>query len=285
MRYRRLGRTGHQSSEAILGGAAFWVSEPEVVEEAFARAVGAGVNHLDIAPSYGHAETVAGPMLERYRDHMFVACKTQERSASGARRELERSLELLRVGQLDLYQLHAVTSDEELDAILAPGGAAETLVAAKDEGLVAEIGLTGHFDKVPGLFLRALERLDLGTVMLPVNPPMLALPHYRADLEQVFEVAAARDIGVMAIKAVARRLWQGDQHAYQTWYEPWDDEEQITKALAFALSFPITGFAMPGDVRLHDAVLRIAAEVEPMSPAEAAAAIGAASPGDALVPR
>jgi aryl-alcohol dehydrogenase-like predicted oxidoreductase len=283
MQRRRLGRTGHQSSVAILGGAAFWETTVDVVAAAFAQAVAAGVNHLDIAPQYGMAEDLAGEVLPRYRDGMFVACKTLQRDAAGARAELERSLGKLRTDRFDLYQMHAVTTDEELAAVLAPGGAGEALVRAREEGLVAAIGITGHFQQVPRLFRTAVERLDLDTVMLPVNAPMLALPDYRSHYEALLEVAAERDLGVMAIKAVARGPWRTAEHTATTWYEPHRDPEALRDGVRFALSQPITGFCLPGDVSLHPAGLAAAQEFTPLSTEEIEARIAAADRADALV--
>jgi aryl-alcohol dehydrogenase-like predicted oxidoreductase len=282
MQRRTLGRTGHQSSVAILGGAAFWETTVDVVAAAFDRAVAAGVNHLDIAPQYGMAEDLAGEVLPGYRDRMFVACKTLERDAGGARAELERSLGKLRTDHFDLYQMHAVNSDEELTAVLAPGGAGEALVRARDEGLVRAIGITGHFQEVPRLFRAALERLDLDTVMLPVNAPMLALPDYRSHLNDLLAVAAGRDLGVMAIKAVARGPWRSAEHTATTWYEPHRDPAAIREAVRFTLSQPVTGFCMPGDVSLHPATLAAAQEFSPLDPEEIEARIAAADHADAL---
>ena len=283
MQRRRLGRTGHESSVAILGGAAFWDSTVEVVAEAFARATAAGVNHLDIAPQYGMAEDLAGEVLPPYREGMFVGCKTLERTADGARAQLERSLGKLRTDHFDLYQLHAVTTDEELAAVLAKGGAGEALRRARDEGLVKAIGITGHFQEAPRLFRTAVERLDLDTVMLPVNPPMLALPDYRTHFDALLALAAERDLGVMAIKAVARGPWRTEERTATTWYEPHRNAARIREGVRFALSFPITGFAMPGDVTLHEASLAAAAEFTPLGAAEVEQRIAAADRSDALV--
>jgi aryl-alcohol dehydrogenase-like predicted oxidoreductase len=283
MERRALGRTGHRSSVAILGGAAFWETTVDVVAAAFARAIAAGVNHLDIAPQYGMAEDLAGEVLPEYRDGMFVACKTLQRDAAGARAELERSLGKLRTDRFDLYQMHAVNSDEELAAVLAPGGAAEALVQARDEGLVGAIGITGHFQEVPRLFRTALEHLDLDTVMLPVNAPMLALPDYRAHFTALLDVAAERDLGVMAIKAVARGPWRSAEHTATTWYEPHRDAAAMREGVRFALSQPITGFCMPGDVSLHPDALAAAEAFTPLGPDEIEARIAAADRADALV--
>jgi aryl-alcohol dehydrogenase-like predicted oxidoreductase len=245
--------------------------------------VAAGVNHFDVAPQYGMAEDLGGEVLPRYRDQMFVACKTLKRDADSARAELERSLTKLRTDHFDLYQFHVVTTDEDLAAILAPGGAAETLVRARQEGIVRAIGITGHFQQVPRLFRAALERLDLDTVMLPVYPAMLALNEYRAGFEALMEVAADRDLGVMAIKAVARGPWHTEEHHATTWYEPHRGGEAILDGVRFALSFPITGFCMPGDFSLHADALAAAEAFTPLTAQEIAARIAAADRADALV--
>src|ERR1035441_11014241 len=108
METRRLGRTGHQSSVSILGAAAFWGSTPEDTEIAFAHALDAGVNHLDIAPQYGRAQELVGPLVPGVRDRLFVGCKTLRANPDGVRAQLEESLGLLGCDSFDLYQLHAV---------------------------------------------------------------------------------------------------------------------------------------------------------------------------------
>lgn len=280
--YRRLGRTDHHSSVAILGGCAFGPATEEETAAALTRALEAGVNHLDIAPSYGHAEAVVGPLIPAVRDRLFISCKTMHRTRDEARRELEGSLERLRTDMLDVYQLHAVTTDADLDAALAPGGAVETLQAAKDEGLVRFLGITGHFEEAPRVFRRALDVIDLDTVMFPVNGPMWALPEYRADAEELLSACADRDVGVMAIKAVARGFWAGEQR-YGTWYEPLDDPADMAHSIAFTLSLPVHGFATPCDLRLLDDALAAARAFTPLSPDEMEASVTSSADREALV--
>src|SRR4051795_7905621 len=112
---RRLGRTGHDSSVAILGGAAFSRCSPEDARPAFEAALAAGVNHLDIAPQYGEAQRNVGPLVPAVRDRLFVACKTLRKHPDGVRAQLDESLSLLGCAWFDLYQLHAVTSLAELE--------------------------------------------------------------------------------------------------------------------------------------------------------------------------
>ena len=283
MQQRRLGRPGNNGSVAVLGGAAFAAAQPEAVARAFELSVEAGVNRLDLAPSYGHAEQLAGPVRPTYRESFFLQCKTMARDGDGAWRELERSLELLGTDHIDLHQLHAVTSEEELAAALAPGGAAAALVEMREQGVVRHIGLTGHFQRVARLFLKARQQVDLDTVMLPVNPAMLALPDYRRDLDEVFAHAAENDLGVLAIKAVARSPWPDAERPYTTWYRPHDESDRIQEALDFVLSFPVAGFAMPSDVSLLPQVLAAAARARHLPADERERRISSADPTSALV--
>jgi aryl-alcohol dehydrogenase-like predicted oxidoreductase len=263
---RRLGRTGHESSVAILGGAAFARATPEETAAAFAEAIANGVNHLDIAPRYGDAETLVGPFLEPVRDRMFVACKTTRRNADGVRAQLDESLVKLRTDRFDLYQMHAVTSLEVLEERTA---AAEAILEARDEGVVGFAGITGHDMGAPAAFLEALRRWDLDTVMFPVNARMWADAQYRADAEALLETCADRDIGVMAIKAAAKRPWDDGERFATTWYEPLDEDEQITDGVSFTLSVPgVHAFCTPGDLRILRLALDAAERYAPMRTAD-----------------
>ena len=258
---------------AVLGGAAFWGASPEVAEEGFTAALDAGVNHLDIAPRYGRAEEVIGPLLPAVRDRLFVACKTTRRNADGVQAQLEESLTKLRTDHFDLYQMHAVTNVDVLDE-RAP--AAETILRARDEGVVRFAGITGHDVRAPATFVEALRRYDLDTVMFPVYPRYWGDPDYRRDAEALLELCAERDLGVMAIKAVARRPWQDDDHFATTWYQPWADPDGVARGVRFALSTPgVHAFCSPGDLDVLPLALDAAANYEPMTDEERAAAIAA----------
>jgi aryl-alcohol dehydrogenase-like predicted oxidoreductase len=275
MEYRPLGSTGQRSSVAILGGCAFGDGDVEATRDALELALRAGVNHLDIAPSYGDAELAVGTVLPPLRSQLFVACKTMERSAEGARRELECSLARLYLDYVDLYQFHAVTSDEELEAILAPGGAAEAVLRARDEGLVRHVGITGHFLEAPRVFARALAALPLETIMLPLGVGHFVDAHYRRSAEALLAEAEARGVGVIAIKALARRPWGERPHRYGTWYEPLDEPSRVQAAVDFVLSLPITGFATPCDRQLLPLALRAAENASPLAPEDAEARLAA----------
>jgi aryl-alcohol dehydrogenase-like predicted oxidoreductase len=262
MKRRRLGRTGHESTVAILGGAAFARCTAEEAAAGFAQAVASGVNHLDIAPRYGAAEDLIGPVLPSVRDRMFVGCKTTRRNADGVRAQLEESLGKLQTDRFDLYQMHGVT---DLDVLNERVDAAEAILRARDEGIVTFAGITGHNDGAPAAHLEALRRWDLDTVMFPVNARMWSDPNYRRDAEALLSLCAERDVGVMAIKAAARRPWgEGERHS-TTWYEPFTDANSIARGVAFTLSVPgVHGFCTPGDLDILRLGLVAAESFQPL---------------------
>lgn len=186
---RRLGRTGHQSSLAILGGAAFWGTTPEVTERSFQLALDAGVNHLDIAPSYGHAELVVGPLVPAVRARLFIGEKSNRTNPDGLRAQLETSLQRLGCDSFDLYQAHGVTDMAELDR---RSPAIEAILRARDEGLTRFVGITGHDFGTAAAQLAAVRRFDLDSVMLPVYPGALVNAQYAADLAALLAEAARR---------------------------------------------------------------------------------------------
>lgn len=282
MQRRRLGRTEHHSSIAVLGGAAFWDATPEVAERHFTAALDAGVNHLDIAPQYGAAEDVVGPLVPAVRDRLFVACKTLRKSPDGVRDQLETSLRKLGCEQFDLYQAHAVT---DLDVLDERSGAIETMLRARDEGLTRYVGVTGHDLGAPRAHLEALRRWDLDTVMFPVYPRVWADPQYRADAEALLAECARRDTGVMAIKAVAWRPWGDRRPTATTWYEPFADHAHVARGVRFALSTPgVHAFCTPGDTTVLQLALRAAEQFEPMDAHEREAVLGTMADDEVIFP-
>ena len=235
---------------AILGGAAFALSTTAEAEPAFAAALARGVNHLDIAPRYGDAERAVGPLVPAVRDRLFIGEKTTRRAADGVRAQLDESLQRLHTDHVDLYQMHAVTGVDVLDE---RADAADAIMRARDEGLTRFIGITGHGLAAPATFVEALGRYDLDTVMFPVYPRMWADVDYRRAAEELLSICADRDLGVMAIKAVARQPWSDDDRDRfaTTWYEPRREPDSIARGVHFALSTPgVHAFCTPGDLAL-----------------------------------
>lgn len=263
---RRLGRTEHQSSIAILGGAAFSASTPEVAETTFQLALEAGVNHLDIAPTYGHAELVIGPLVPAVRDRLFIGEKSNRSNPDGVRAHLERSLERLGCTSFDLYQAHGVTDLADLDR---RSPAIEAILRARDEGLTRFVGITGHDFGTAVAQLEAVRRFDLDSVMLPVYPGALANSQYAADLAELLDEAARRDVAVMAIKAGAHQPWGHGEKTSTSWYQPFTDPESVTRGVRFTMGTPgVHAFCTTGDVDVLPLQLAAAAEYEPLSPAD-----------------
>jgi len=279
MQRRRFGRTGHESSVAIFGAAAFWEVDQREADATMERVFAAGVNHIDVAPQYGLAEERLGPWLARLRDRFFVGCKTMERTRAGAAAELRRSLQRLQTDSLDLYQLHAVTSLEELDAATGPGGALEALVEARETGLTRWLGITGHGVEAPGLFLEALRRFPFDSVLFPLNFVQMANPAYRRDAEALLVRCRELDVGTMIIKSITRSPWGEHAETHTTWYRPFEEPADIRRAVDFVLSHDVTGICTAGDTGLVPLVLDACERFTPMDEAtrEALLVEGAAS--------
>jgi aryl-alcohol dehydrogenase-like predicted oxidoreductase len=250
-----LGRLGRENSVLIFGGAALGEAGEEASDRAIQQALDAGVDHFDTAADYGDSELHYGRWMSQIRDRVFLSTKTGDREKDAARRSIERSLERLRVDNVDLIQLHAVGDLGDLDRATGPGGALEAAIQAREEGLVGAIGITGHGHEAPATHLEALRRFPFETVLTPWNYVLSTDGDYRRDFEALVEEVRHQDAGLMTIKAISRRNWPegdptGDQK-YTTWYEPFDRQEHIDAAVAFVLSFEeIAGIAMVGDVTL-----------------------------------
>lgn len=265
MQTRKLGRTGHLSTVAIFGGAAFGDITQSVVDTVMEQVIAAGVNHIDVAPSYGVAEERLGPWLKRERQRFFLGCKTMERTAEGAWDEMQSSLKRLQVEQLDLYQIHAITSQEELDAAMRTGGVIETLVKAREEGITRFLGITGHGMQSPALFLQAIQRFDFDTVMFPLNYGLMGQEAYRKDALALIEACQQRNIARMIIKSIAQAPWKERPKTHTSWYEPYHTPAAIQEAINFVLSHDVTGVCMAGDITVLPMVLQACEQFSPLS--------------------
>ena len=277
METRRFGRSGHMSTVAVFGAAALSQVTQAEADAAMEQVIVAGVNHIDVAPSYGIAEERLGPWMPRERDRFFLGCKTMERTKAGAAAEMRRSLERLQVESFDLYQIHAITSFEELDSVTRPGGALEAILEARQAGLTRYIGITGHGVNTPAIFLEALRRFDFDSVLFPINFVQYANPVFRQNAEELLRQCDARDVGTMIIKSITSGPWGERTKAYNTWYLPFDDLEHIQQAVNFVLSRPVTGLCTAGDIRLLPLVLQAFENYTPMAVAEQEALIASAS--------
>jgi aryl-alcohol dehydrogenase-like predicted oxidoreductase len=256
METRRFGRTGHMSTVAVFGAAAFGQVSQAEADKAMEEVIMAGVNHIDVAPSYGKAEERLGPWLARERGRFFVGCKTMERAKAGAEVELRQSLERLKIDHFNLYQIHAITSMEELDEVTRSGGALEALIGARDAGLIDYIGITGHGVDVPAILLEALRRFDFDSVLFPINFVQYGNSTYRKNTEELLQQCRAKDVGIMVIKSIAKGPWGEQTKTHDTWYHPFTDADQIQQAVDFVLSQDVTGLCTAGDIKVLPLVLR-----------------------------
>jgi len=276
MEKRKFGRTGHMSTVIVFGAFAVGPVSQEEADATMELVMKHGVNHIDVAPSYFDAELRLGPWLEKYRDRFFLGCKTQLRGHDEARAELERSLDRLRVDTFDLFQLHAVTTMEELDECFAADGSLKAILEARDEGLTRYVGITSHGWQAPAVQLEALRRFDFDSLLFTLNFKFWADDDYRRDAQELLKVAAERDVGTMTIKTWARDPWGEEKPGYHTWYKPFDEAEMVERSLRFTLSQPITAAISAGDSRLLPAILAAAERFRPMDEEEQASLLAEA---------
>ena len=264
METRRFGRTGHMSTVAIFGAAAFWEISQADADKVMEQIIEAGINHIDVAPGYQQAEMRIGPWMPRERGRFFLGCKTGKRTREDAWNEMQESLKRLQTETFDLYQFHAVTTMAELDAITMKGGALEAVEQARREGLTKFIGITGHGVDAPKIYLEALRRFDFDSVLFPLNFVQMGNPEYRSYAEELIAECRAKDVGTMAIKTITKAPWGDRPHTATTWYEPFDKMDEIQKGVNFALSYDVTGLCTAADIRILPMVIQACENFRPM---------------------
>jgi len=255
---RRSYKDGIELSLIAFGGIVVCGLGQEEASRRVASAYDRGVNYFDCAPSYfdGEAERKLGEALRPYRNQVFLAEKTMHRDGNGARKELERTLRRFHTDHVDLYQFHAVGSMEDVDQILAPGGAAEAFLAARKEGKVRYLGFSAH--DAPAA-LRLMDALELDSVLFPVNVNAWENGGFGP---QILGKAKARGMARLALKALAFGLWpaglkESDREYAKCWYQPIDDRETARLALCFSLNQDVTAAVPPGDERIFDLALEL----------------------------
>lgn len=264
---RAYGKTGITLS--ILGFGGYMLNDmPQDQANRFvAKAVEGGVNYFDVAPTYGNAQEKLGPALEPFRKDCFLACKTTQRRAKPADKELRASLKQLRTDHFDLYQLHGITRvKDDVDVVFAKGGAMETFIGAKTSGLVRHLGFSAHSVEAA---MAALDRYDFDSILFPVNFAC----YYKGNFgPQVVERARAKGAAVLAIKGMALQRWTEDNPNPKTWpncwYQPTAEAKQAELALTFTLSQPITAAIPPADSRLFELAMQLAPKIKPITSQE-----------------
>ena len=262
------GRSGHMSTRTIFGAASLSAVTQEEADRTLEVLLHYGVNHIDVAASYGDAELRIAPWLERYRGHFYLATKTDARTAQEAKEELHRSLERMRVDYVDLWQLHNLVDPIEWDVALSPGGALEAAIEARTQGLVRAIGVTGHGLQIAATHRRSLERFDFDTVLLPYNYLTMQSPYYAENFNALVATCQQRNVAVQTIKSIAYRPWMGRPHTRGVWYEPLEDQQDIDRAVHWVLKRQGLFLNTAGDIHLLPRVLEAASRFQAGTPDE-----------------
>jgi aryl-alcohol dehydrogenase-like predicted oxidoreductase len=257
------GRTGRASTRVIFGGYALSKSSQKEADQVLELLLRYGINHIDVARGYGDAEKRIGPWMAQHRDKFFLATKTRRRTYQDAWEDLQRSLETLRVEQIDLWQLHGLTNPVGWGRVMGPGGALEALLEARDKGLVRYLGVTGHGSPAPKMHQQSLERFDFDSVLLPYSYWQMHHRRYAADFEALAALCQQRGVALQTIKSIARCPWGDRPKTHNTYfYEPLTEQAAIDKAVAWVLGDPRVFLITAGDMTLLPKVLDAASRFE-----------------------
>ncbi len=263
---RALGRTGEHLSIIGFGGIVVMNESSAGSSNIVAEAVDRGINYFDVAPSYGNAQEMLGPALAPYRAKSFLACKTEGRMKDDSRKQLEESLRLLKTDHVDLYQFHALTKMKELDQVLGPGGAMETMEAAKKEGKIRFIGFSVHSQETA---VAAMERYNFDTVLFPLNWLLYTQAGFGP---QILKKAQEKGMGILALKSMAKTVWPADEKQNhpepKCWYQPAAFPEEASRGLRWTLNHPITAAIPPGDERYFRLAMDVAQNYAPLNAEE-----------------
>ena len=254
------GSTGHHSSRALFGAAALGAMSQERADRTLDLISHFGVNHIDVAASYGEAELRLAPWLARHRSEVFLATKTGHRTAVKARAQLHASLERMQVEQIDMIQLHNLTQEDDWQTAMGEGGALEALVEAKEQGLVRFIGVTGHGTYAPAMHIKSLETYAFDSILVPYSFVMMTNAQYAADFEALYELCTARGVAMQTIKSIAARRWNDDDPERRlSWYRPLKDSGAVQRAVDFVLARPGLFLNTSSDATLLEMMLQVAA--------------------------
>lgn len=258
MQKRRLGKTGYEVSAVSYGGIvsaarySSWTLDGDgqkASDRYVSWAVDRGVNYFDVAPTYGNAQEMMGNSLRPYRNEVYLACKTGQRKRAEAEQEMRESLKLLHTDHFDTYQLHGISTMEDIETAFGPGGVMELLVEMKEKGIARCLGITAHNQEVA---IRALELYDFDSVLFPFNWHM-NMAHGMGNA--LIKVAKEKDVGLLCMKSMIERAWDdGDTEAKakypKSWCKPIDEEKEpelLLAAVKYALSLGVDTIIPPGN--------------------------------------
>jgi len=260
------GRSGHWSTRTIFGAAALSHVTQSEADHTLEVLLQYGVNHIDVASSYGDAELRIAPWLAQYRSLFYVATKTDARTTQEATEELHRSLERMGIDSVDLWQLHNLVDPIEWDVALSPGGAIDAAIEAKKQGLIRAIGVTGHGLQIAATHRRSLERFDFDSVLLPYNYVTMQNPYYTENFNALLSTCQQHNIAMQTIKSIAYKPWMGRKRTRSVWYEPLEDQQDIDLAVHWVLKQPAIFLNTVGDIHLLPRVLDAANRFQADSP-------------------
>lgn len=263
---RPFGRTGHMSTVTLFGAAALGRVSQADADRTLDVLLEYGVNHIDTAASYGDAEERIGPWMAKHRKDFYLATKTGERTYEKAKEEIHRSLERMRVDSVDLLQLHNLGHPDEWDTAMGPGGALEAAVEARKQGLVKDIGVTGHGLYIAAMHLRSLKAFDFASVLLPYNYVMQQNSKYMDDFEKLVKLCEERNVAVQTIKSLMRGPWGAADRNYSVWYQPLTEQADIDRAVHWVIGRPNIFLNTTGDITILPKLLDAASRYQARTP-------------------
>ena len=285
MEKHEFGSTGHLSTRILFGAAALGAMRQEKADSVLQMVMDAGINHIDVAASYGEAELRLAPFLQDHRQDFFLATKTGDRTYDGAKASIEQSLQRMQVEQLDLNQFHNLSKDQEWDIAMGPGGALEAAVAAKEQGLVRFIGVTGHGTRIAEMHLKSLQAFDFASVLLPYNVMSMRDEQYAREFEALYTLCMDKGVAMQTIKSIAKRRWQeGNESPKFSWYEPIREDDALRRAVHWVLRRPGLFLNTSSDANLLPKIIQAAAEFDPDKVGDLEDQVAADAAGQELEP-
>ncbi|MFI3201277.1 MAG: aldo/keto reductase [Eubacteriales bacterium] len=248
MKQVQLGKTGYMISNVCYAGIVSMDDGQDQSDQYVEYAIEKGVNYFDVAPTYGDAEEKLGISLKPYRKDIFLACKTAQRDAEGAKVEIHKTLELLHTDYMDNYQLHAITTVEEVERVFQTGGAFDTILKRKEEGVIKCLGITCHSEEAG---LRAIELYDFDTVLFPTN---YGLHKKKAFGTNLLRACKEKNMGILGMKSLIERAWESEEEKKATkylksWCKPIPKEEEAFRnaAMKYAYTMGADSIVPPGN--------------------------------------
>jgi len=259
---RPFGSTGHMSTVTLFGAAALGRVSQADADRTLDLLLEYGVNHIDTAASYGDAELRIGPWMPKHRKDFFLATKTGERTYEKAKAEIHRSLERMQTDYVDLIQLHNLGHPDEWDTAMGPGGALDAAKEAKEQGLVRNIGVTGHGLYIAAMHMRSLKSFDFASVLLPYNYVMNQNERYMRDFDAVAKLCQERGVAVQTIKSLMRGPWATTERTHTVWYQPLEEQADIDRSVHWVIGRPDIFLNTAGDINLLPKILDAASRFD-----------------------